>query len=59
MLLYRDDYYNANAAPGITEVIVAKQRNGPTGTVQMYFDKAQTTFYEIETRTAPPASGEY
>lgn len=34
LMLYRDDYYNANSPhKGKTEVIVSKQRNGPTGTV--------------------------
>ena len=33
-MLYRDDYYNPNSSKkGKTELIVNKQRNGPTGTV--------------------------
>ena len=36
MFLYRDEYYNKDTtAKGITEVIVAKQRNGPVGTVEL------------------------
>lgn len=54
MFLYRDDYYNPEAAPGITEVTIAKQRNGPTGTVQMFFRKEQTAFFEIEEQKPPP-----
>jgi len=38
--LYREDYYDMNRqtnAPSPTELILAKQRNGPTGTVQLVF----------------------
>jgi replicative DNA helicase len=44
-LMYRDDYYNPKSEmPGMAEVIIAKQRNGPTGTVELYFVKKQTRF---------------
>ena len=41
IFLYRDEYYNAEGAvPGECEVIVAKQRSGPTGTVKVaWLDK--------------------
>lgn len=36
MFLYRDEYYNENTEDkGIAEVIIAKQRNGSTGTVKL------------------------
>ncbi len=36
MFLYRDEYYNeASEKKGIAEVIIAKQRSGPTGTVEL------------------------
>lgn len=48
MLLYREDYYEADTdRPNITEVIVAKHRNGPTGTVELYFEKSLTRFKDL------------
>ncbi len=44
--LYREDYYMKDAAnPDITELIVAKQRNGPTGTINLLFKKDIGKFY--------------
>lgn len=37
MLLHRPSYYNKDDRPGVAEVIVAKQRNGPTDTVSLTF----------------------
>ena len=40
ILLYRDEYYNPDTPDkGVLEVNVAKQRNGPTGLIRMYYDK--------------------
>lgn len=45
LFLYRDEYYNQDSKDkNIAEVIVAKHRNGPTGTVRLYFDSAYTRF---------------
>lgn len=45
MFLYRDEYYNPNAdKKGITELIIAKQREGPTGTIELVFLKQFTRF---------------
>lgn len=45
LLLYRDDYYkNNNNSHQITEIILAKHRNGPTGSFQLTFDPLSTTF---------------
>ncbi len=44
--LYREDYYSKETDnPEITEVIVAKQRNGPTGLVKLLFKKEIGKFY--------------
>jgi replicative DNA helicase len=44
--LYRDSYYNPESAPepDLTEFIIAKQRNGPTGMVKLRFLKEHTLF---------------
>ena len=45
MMIYRDDYYNPNTSDGgIAEIILAKHRNGPTGTVKLLFDSQFTQF---------------
>ncbi|GAB4519471.1 MAG: hypothetical protein OHK0046_28360 [Anaerolineae bacterium] len=47
MFLYRDVVYNdATEFPNQADIIVAKHRNGPTGTVSLYFDKAVTKFLD-------------
>ena len=48
MFIYRDDYYNKESnEPNIAEVIIGKQRNGPTGTVKLFFQKNQTRFENL------------
>jgi replicative DNA helicase len=48
IMLYRDDYYNSDSPDrGIAEVIVAKHRNGPTGTVKLLFDPQFTKFKNL------------
>lgn len=45
MFLYRDDYYHKDTEkPGISEVIIAKQRNGPIGTVELVWLAQYTQF---------------
>lgn len=45
MFLYRDDYYNKDTdMPNIAEVIIAKQRNGPIGTVNLVWRPEFTKF---------------
>lgn len=48
MFLYRDDYYNANSqVKGLTELIIAKHRNGATGTINLKFNKNYCSFENI------------
>lgn len=49
MFLYRDDYYNHDSdKKGISEVIIAKQRNGPIGTVELAWLPEYTKFANLE-----------
>jgi replicative DNA helicase len=51
--IYRDDYYNKDSQEqNVAELIIAKQRNGPTTTVKVRFDKMYTRFDNL-------ADGEY
>ncbi len=50
MFIHRPEYYKKNPTPeeeGIAEIIIAKQRNGPTGTVKLAFIKEITRFENL------------
>ncbi|MDP3247910.1 MAG: replicative DNA helicase [Polaromonas sp.] len=49
MFIYRDEYYTKDACkePGVAEVIISKQRNGPTGTVKLAFINRITKFQNL------------
>ena len=51
MFIYRDEYYTKEACkePGVAEIIIAKQRNGPTGTVKLAFLRQNTKFENLAT----------
>jgi replicative DNA helicase len=45
MFIYRDEYYNKDSKePGVAEIVIGKQRNGPVGTVKLTFLKPLTKF---------------
>ena len=49
MFIYRDEYYTKEACkePGVAEIIIAKQRNGPTGMVKLAFLRPITKFESL------------
>jgi replicative DNA helicase len=49
MFIYRDEYYTKEECkePGIAEIIIAKQRNGPVGTVKLAFQRMHTKFENL------------
>ena len=48
MILYRDDYYNKDTdKPNVAEVIIAKQRNGPIGTIELLWRPEYTKFVNM------------
>ena len=49
MFIYRDDYYNHDSEKkGVSEIIIAKQRNGPIGTVELAWLPEYTKFANLE-----------
>jgi replicative DNA helicase len=51
MFIYRDEYYDEDSEDkGVADIIIAKQRNGPTGTIQLAFLKEFTKFVNLEKR---------
>lgn len=55
LLIYREDYYAPDAEQtGIAEVIIGKQRNGPTGVVKLAFIKEFTKFENLATGYSEP-----
>ncbi|MBC7836798.1 replicative DNA helicase, partial [Acetobacteraceae bacterium] len=49
MFIHRDDKMNENSErPNIAEILIEKHRNGPVGSVELYFDEKRTTFMSLD-----------
>ena len=49
--IYRDEVYNPETErPNIADIIIAKHRNGPVGTINLFFQPAQTRFRDLDLR---------
>ena len=49
MFLYREDYYNPETEnQHVTDLIIAKHRNGPTGKIQLYFHPERLRFMSLD-----------
>lgn len=57
IFIYRDEVYNPETPhKGVAEIIVGKQRSGPTGMVLAGFERQRTRFYNLDTRRQEPGS---
>ena len=55
MFIYRDVVYNKQTSdPNLAEIIIGKQRNGPTGTIKLVFQKHCTRFVDAENALDKP-----
>lgn len=53
--IYREDYYNPETdRRNITDIFIKKHRNGPTGAVELYFDKEKQRFRTLDTKHTQP-----
>ena len=53
--IYREDYYNPETdRKNITDIFIKKHRNGPTGGVELYFDREKQRFRSVDTRHTQP-----
>ncbi|MET0518206.1 MAG: replicative DNA helicase, partial [Burkholderiaceae bacterium] len=61
MFIYRDEYYTKEECkePGVAEIIIAKQRNGPVGTVKLAFQRMHTKFENLAPGYVSPGGDEY
>jgi replicative DNA helicase len=54
--IYRDEVYNPTEENrGLAELIIAKQRNGPTGTIKLAFEKRYAVFRDLDTDHGEPS----
>ncbi len=49
MFIHRDDKYNDNSdKPGVAEIMIEKHRNGPTGSIELFFDQNKSSFLSMD-----------
>jgi replicative DNA helicase len=55
MFIYRDEFYNEDSEDrGLAEILISKQRNGPTGKIKLQFSKEFTRFENLSDETKSP-----
>ena len=49
MFIYKEDAYNENSLkPGVAQILIEKHRNGPTGFIELFFDKQRVSFRSLD-----------
>jgi replicative DNA helicase len=57
--LYREDYYDPDTSrKNITDIFIRKHRNGPTGAIELYFDREKQRFRSLEKKHTTPFDDE-
>ncbi|MBI3120420.1 MAG: replicative DNA helicase [Candidatus Kerfeldbacteria bacterium] len=55
LFIYRDEYYHRDTnRPCIADIIIAKHRNGPTGQLELYWDKERVSFRNLAKTSSGP-----
>ena len=55
--LYREEYYNPETErKNIMDVLIKKHRNGPTGSIELYFDREKQQISSLDTKRSDPFS---
>lgn len=55
MFIYREDYYNPDSErPNIMDILIRKHRNGPTGKIELYFDRERQKIKSLDTKYSSP-----
>lgn len=53
--IYREEYYNPETErKNFTDIFIKKHRNGPTGAIELYFDREKQRFRSLDTKRAHP-----
>lgn len=53
--IYREEYYNPETErKNVTDILIKKHRHGPTGNVELYFDKDKQRYRSLDTRHGDP-----
>jgi replicative DNA helicase len=56
--IYREEYYNPDTdRKKLTDILIKKHRNGPTGGVELYFDNEKQRFRSVDSRHQDPFAG--
>ena len=57
--IFREEYYNPETdRKKITDILIKKHRNGPTGAIELYFDNEKQRFRSLDTRHVSPFEAE-